>query len=182
MEHVSDTGNLEIRPATAADAAAACEVLRRCIAESCVRDHRNDAAVLDAWLGNKTPAMVGAWFVSSTNFPLVAQLHGRIVGVALLTRAGKLALCYVLPEAQRRGAGRAMLARMESTAREWGVKTLQLHSTVSAEAFFAAHGYNPSGNVRSPYGVDTLFFWKDLDASGAPSGQARKRFCNCNTA
>jgi GNAT superfamily N-acetyltransferase len=160
-------------------------VLRRCIAESCVRDHRNDATVLAAWLGNKTPATVASWFASATNFPLVALLDGDIAGVALLTRAGKLALCYVLPEAQRRGAGKALLACMEGTAAEWGVKTLQLHSTASAEAFFAARGYIPSGNVRSPYGVDTVFFWKPLDAEpeagGAPSTQ-RKRFCNCNTA
>lgn len=177
--------HLEIRPAGAADAVAACAVLRRCITESCVRDHRNDTAVLAAWLGNKTPAMVASWFASATNFPLVALLDGHIVGVALLTRAGKLALCYVLPEAQRRGAGKALLACVEATAAEWGVKTLQLHSTASAEAFFAARGYLPSGNVRSPYGVDTVFFWKPLGAEpdAAPSGeQKRKRFCSCNTA
>lgn len=175
--------NLEIRQATAADAATACEVLRRCIVESCVRDHQNDAAILEAWLGNKTPAMVAGWFASSTNFPLVALLDGRIAGVALLTRAGKLALCYVLPEAQRHGAGKALLACVEATAAEWGVKTLQLHSTASAEAFFAGRGYIQSGNVRSPYGVETVFFWKPLDAGAALSAeQKRKRFCNCNTA
>lgn len=179
------SAHLEIRHADAADAASACEVLRRCIAESCVRDHQNEAAVLAAWLGNKTPAMVASWFGSATNFALVALVDGRMAGVALLTRAGKVALCYVLPEAQRRGAGKAMLARMEATAAEWGVKTLQLHSTASAETFFAGHGYIASGNVRSPYGVDTVFFWKplgaDADAGAAPSAQ-RKRFCNCNTA
>ena len=31
-------------------------------------------------------------------------------------------------------------------------------------AFFAAHGYVDAGKVRSPYGVETTFLWKQLDA------------------
>jgi hypothetical protein len=39
-----------------------------------------------------------------------------------------------------------------------------------------------SGHVRSPYGVDTIFFWKQLDRGAAPDASQRKRFCNCNSA
>lgn len=172
--------SLEIRLAASTDAFAACNVLRRSISECCVLDHRNDDAILNAWLGNKTPQMVASWFSSPTNFSLVAVIDGEVAGVALLTGAGKLALCYLLPEARGKGAGRALLARMEEQACSWGVKALQLHSTASGAAFFAAHGYVDAGKVRSPYGVDTSFFWKQLDNSSGEPVAGRKHFCNCN--
>jgi putative acetyltransferase len=173
----------EVRVAVAADAEAACNVLRRSIAECCVVDHHNDPAILGAWLGNKTPQMVESWFVSPTNFSVVAELDGAIAGVALLTGAGKLALCYVLPEARGRGIGKAMLARVEEQVQCWGVKALQLHSTATGHGFFAGRGYVDAGKVRSPYGVETIFFWKQLDAEGNPGDPTkRKRFCNCNSA
>jgi len=171
-----------VRVAVAADAGASCEVLRRSIAECCLADHQNDRAILDAWLGNKTPQMVESWLVSPTHFSVVAELDGAVVGMALLTGAGKLALCYVLPEAQGRGLGKAMLARVEQQVLSWGMKALQLHSTATGQGFFAGLGYTEAGKVRSPYGVETIFFWKQLDVSaddGADTGK-RKRFCNCN--
>jgi GNAT superfamily N-acetyltransferase len=176
--------SLEIRIATADDAAAACAILRRSIAECCVLDHKNDPAVLEAWLGNKSPEMVTSWFASASNFSIVAVQAGEVLGVALLTRAGKVALCYLLPEARGRGIGKALLERLEVQAAEWQIKALQLHSTASAEGFFTGHGYLASGAVRSPYGVDTTFFWKQLGAVAAddPDKPQRKRFCNCNSA
>ena len=160
-------------------------MLRRSIAECCVLDHKNDSVILDAWLGNKTPQMVANWFSSPTNFSLVATDGGEVIGVALLTGAGKLALCYLLPEAQGKGAGKALLNRMEQQACSWGVKALQLHSTATGSDFFASQGYVHSGKVRSPYGVETIFYWKQLDTGmgtddpAAPEAK-RKRFCNCN--
>lgn len=182
--------SLEIRIAALEDAVAACNVLRRSIAECCVLDHKNDPAILGAWLGNKTPQMVASWFESPTNYCVVALNDGEVIGVSLLTGAGKLALCYLLPEARGIGAGKAMLARVEETAANWGVKALQLHSTATGAEFFASHGYIRAGRVRSPYGVDTTFFWKQLDGRDAPpaegatdgEGRPRKRFCNCNSA
>ncbi|MEC5160601.1 GNAT superfamily N-acetyltransferase [Janthinobacterium sp. CG_23.3] len=172
--------SLEIRIATSTDAFEACGVLRRSITECCRLDHQDDPAILEAWLGNKTPQMVAGWFASPTNFSLVAVESGAVVGVALLTRAGKLALCYLLPEARRQGVGRALLARTEAQAREWGIKALQLHSTATAESFYAGQGYSAGGSVKSSYGVETIFFWKQLDAGAAGVDAKRKRFCNCN--
>jgi len=171
-----------IRPAVPQDADAACAVLRRSISECCVLDHGGDPAILAAWLGNKTPAVVASWFGSPTNVSLVAVRDDTVVGVALLTAAGKLALCYLEPEALGQGAGKALLATMEARAVALGMKTLFLHSTATAEGFFASHGYRRDGNVRAPYGIDTVLFWKPLaDNAAAPDSQ-RKRFCNCNAA
>jgi GNAT superfamily N-acetyltransferase len=170
--------SIEIRIAVAGDAFAACDVLRRSIIECCVEDHRDDPAILAAWLGNKTPEMVASWFASDRNFSIVAIDDGVLVGVALLTRGGKLSLCYLLPQALRHGAGTALLARLEAQAHEWGIKSLQLHSTATAAAFYASCGFIASGKVKSPYGVETTFFWKSLE----PGADTRRtRFCNCNT-
>lgn len=173
--------SLEIRIATSTDAFEACNVLRRSITECCSLDHRDDPVILDAWLGNKTPQMVASWFASPTNFSLVALEGGVLVGVALLTRAGKLALCYLLPEARGRGVGKALLERIEVQANEWGVKALQLHSTATGAEFYAARGYVRSGTVKSPYGVETVFFWKQLAADTFSGDPQRKRFCNCQS-
>ncbi len=178
--------SVEIRIATAADAFAACAVLRRSITECCVADHRNDPLILDAWLGNKTAQTVAGWIASSSNCCFVALEREQVVGVALLTRAGKICLCYLLPEAQGRGLGHALLKRVEQQAAAWDIKTLQLHSTVSAEAFYARQGYLRSGLVKASYGVDAVLCWKELNADGestvAGADPRRKRFCKCNSA
>lgn len=169
-----------IRPATSGDAVAACAVLRRAITECCIADHKNDLSLLQAWLGNKTPQMVATWFASATNYALVASDSDEVVGVGLLTRAGKVALCYLLPAVQGRGIGKALLAGLEMQARLWEIKATKLHSTATAQGFFLHQGYYTADRVRSPYGIDTVLLWKPLDPSITPEDIKRKRFCNCN--
>lgn len=173
---------IEIRIAVPEDAATACAVLRRSITECCVQDHRHDPAILSAWLGNKTPQNVASWLVSPCNHTLVAECGGAVVGVALITQAGKLSLCYVVPEALHSGAGKALLAGAEAQARAWGISVLRLHATATARDFFARHGYLNAGKEKSCYGVECDFFWKKLDTvqDGAEGGSPRKRFCNCS--
>ncbi len=172
--------SIEIRIAVTDDAAAACQVLRRSIIECCVQDHQHRPEVLDAWLGNKTPDNVATWFASPSHHALVALREGSIVGVALLTQAGKLCLLYVLPEALHIGAGKALLAGIEAQAKTWGVSVLRLHSTATARAFYTRHGYIHAGKEKSCYGVETDFFWKKLNAEQGDADGARKRFCSCS--
>lgn len=169
-----------VRTATPDDASAACVVLRRSILECCAQDHRNDSEILDTWLGNKTPQNVSTWVSSPTNYTLVAERDGELVGVALLTQAGKLSLCYVLPEAQHSGVGKTLLAGAEAKAREWGIGVLTLKSTAGAREFYARNGYTNAGRDKTCYGLECELFWKKLNA--APHGEAPsgKRFCSCN--
>lgn len=170
--------DIVVRPAVPGDSAGACAVLRRSITECCTRDHEHRPEILTAWLGNKTPQNVGAWFCLPTNFALVALHDDVVVGVALLTQAGKLSLCYVVPEALHCGIGKALLHGLEAQARAWGISTVRLHSTASASAFYARNGYTQDGVEKSCYGVECTFFWKQLDAPRCGEG-VRKRFCNC---
>lgn len=171
---------ITIRTAAPGDASTACDVLRRSIVECCAEDHGNDRAVLDAWLGNKNPQTVAGWFASPTNCSLVAEMDGKVVGVGLVTQAGKLSLCYVLPEALHLGAGKALLHGLEQQARQWGVTTIKVNSTVTAHDFYARNGYVHDGRERSCFGLECDFFWKKLDQS-QPTDPAKKRFCGCSS-
>jgi GNAT superfamily N-acetyltransferase len=173
----------EIRQAAPADASAACALLRRSIEIGCKADHDGKPAVLEAWLGNKTAANVATWFASPSNHAIVAVGNdGALLGLCLLTQAGKVALCYVLPEALRIGVGRALLAAVEQQARAWSIKKLHLLSPPSASAFFERLGFVNAGKDTSCFGMESDLLWKSLDASCEPGagGAARKRFCNCN--
>jgi len=156
----------EIRTARPEDAAPACNVLCRSISECCTEDHRNDAAILSAWLGNKTPETVGSWFASPSNFSLVATVGNEVVGVAILTRAGKIVLCYVSPEMRFTGVGKALLLAMEEQAREWGLRSLQVVSTITAKSFYLRNGFVLGCTKTAAFGIEALSFSKKLSAGG----------------
>ena len=170
----------EIRQAQPDDAADACNVLRRSITQCCTQDHHDDPGVLQAWLGNKTPDNVASWIASPSNCMLVALRDGALVGVSLLTQAGKLSLCYLAPEALHGGLGKAMLDALEAQARQWDIKVVCLHSTATARDFFARNGYVLAGKEKSCYGVECDFFWKKLGAPTTDATTQSARFCNCS--
>ena len=167
--------NIEIRTARPEDAAAACNVLCRSIFECCVEDHHNDQAILAAWLGNKTPATVESWFLSRANFSVVALAGGAVVGVAIMTRPGKIALCYVAPEARFIGAGKALLQALEAQAREWGIRSIQVMSTITAKPFYLRNGFVCGDTAKAVFGIETTILSKKLSDDGYP----RKVPCGC---
>jgi len=171
---------IEIRIATLDDAGDACRVLRRSITECCGADHHGQPEVLANWLGNKTPDNVASWIASPSNYTLVAVRDGALVGIALLTQAGKVSLCYVLPEALHVGIGKALLQGVEAQARSWGISVLRLHSTAAGRDFYARNGYVLAGKEKSCYGVECDFFWKKLNVAANDAASPSKRFCNCS--
>ena len=78
---------MAIRDAAPDDAVAACHVLRESIARLCVADHRNDPAILNAWLANKTPEIVAAWAAQKGNSLLLAVEGDAILAVGSVTDA-----------------------------------------------------------------------------------------------
>jgi GNAT superfamily N-acetyltransferase len=132
---------MHIRPAQTADAAAACDVLRRSIAELCAADHGNDTQFLSRWLANKTPENVAAWISDPGNVVYVAIDAGAIVGVASMTRAGLITLNYVSPDARFKGVSKALLATLERKAADLGLTQCRLESTKTARRFYESAGY-----------------------------------------
>ncbi|UUZ53974.1 GNAT family N-acetyltransferase [Massilia sp. H-1] len=172
---------IQIRPAALHDAFDACHVLRRSITESCAIDHQQQPDILQSWLGNKTPENVASWIASPSNYTLVAVRDGQVVGVALVTQAGKLSLCYLLPgSATCLSIGKALLRAVEGQAREWGVSVLRLHSTATARLLRATTVTCSLTEEKSCYGVECDFFWKKLNADASNDQSQSKRFCSCS--
>jgi ribosomal protein S18 acetylase RimI-like enzyme len=144
---------IEIRAAVAADALAACEVLRRSIAELCVVDHSNDPEILGRWLANKTPEIVASWIARSDNSVLVAVEGDTILAVGSVTDEGEITLCYVSPDARFRGISRELLGALETRAAARGNERCTLHSTLTARRFYRAAGYTEDGPPDGKFGA-----------------------------
>jgi GNAT superfamily N-acetyltransferase len=144
---------LEIRTASLEDAVAACQVMRRSIAELCVPDHRNDQTMLNRWLSNKTPEVFASWIRQPDNSLLVALEGGNILAVGAVTDAGEITLNYVSPDARFRGVSRALLRALEARAAERGNARCTLTSTETARRFYRANGYVEDGLPVNSFGT-----------------------------
>jgi GNAT superfamily N-acetyltransferase len=161
----------QIRDAVPDDAAAACDVLRRSIAELCVADHRNDPAVLAAWLGNKTPENVASWIAQRESSVLVAVEGGAILSVGSVTDKGEITLNYVSPDARFRGISRAMLAALEARAIERGNARCTLVSTETARRLYLSAGYVEDGPPQRKFGTTSSYpMSKAIAAGGRDDG------------
>jgi GNAT superfamily N-acetyltransferase len=137
---------MKIRKAAPGDAGPASLVMRRSISELCLRDHENDPAILQSWLGNKTPEKFTEWAEAADDFCCVAVGDdGAILGVAYLARSGEIRLNYVSPDARFRGISSTLIAAMEAEAMRWGLTRLTLKSTATAHRFYLERGYRDEG-------------------------------------
>jgi GNAT superfamily N-acetyltransferase len=143
----------EIRDAVAEDAAAACEVLRRSIAELCLADRGGDPAIVARWLANKTPKIVASWIDEPGNSVMLAVDREVILVVGSVTKLGEITLNYVLPEARFRGVSRALLGALERRAIERGNTRCKLQSTQTARRFYLAAGYTEDGPAELKFGT-----------------------------
>ena len=132
---------MEIRDAHADDAPAACEVMRRSIAELCAADHGNDPTLLARWLANKTPETVAVWIVQPGNSLLLAVEDGAVLAVGSVTDVGEITLNYVSPDARFRGISRSLVQALEARAIARGCTGFMLTSTETARRFYRSAGY-----------------------------------------
>ena len=146
-----------IRDAVAEDTNAACQVLRRSIAELCIADHHNDAAILKAWLANKRPDIVASWIARSDNSMMVAVEGDTILAVGSVTDAGEIQLNYVSPDARFRGVSRALLNALENRATARGNRTCRLISTETARRFYLSADYVEDGPPQGKFGTTSSY-------------------------
>ncbi len=158
---------MEIRRARISDAEAICTVLRRSIVELCTADHRNDPAILEAWLASKTPDNVRRWIERPDNNLFVAAEEDAILAVGCVTDSGEITLNYVSPDARFRGVSKAMLAALEETARERGAERCALVSTETARRFYRSAGYIEQAPQASRFG-DKASYPMAKRLAGAP--------------
>ena len=151
---------LSIRDVCPKDAVAACEVMRRSIAELCAADHSDDPEILARWLSNKTPENVCTWIARQDATMLVAVKSDAIVAVGMFTDTGEILLNYVSPDARFSGVSRALEAR----ARKRGAILCRLESTETARRFYHSNGYVETGAATGKFGARSGYrMTKSLD-------------------
>jgi GNAT superfamily N-acetyltransferase len=147
---------MKVREAVLEDATAACLVMRRSISELCAADHRNDRAVLQRWLSNKTPETIRSW-IRPGNSLLVAVEGDGILAVGNVTDAGEITLGYVSPDVRFAGVSSALLNALEDRAAERGNAICTLQSTETARRFYLARGYSEDGPPAGKFGTTSAY-------------------------
>jgi len=99
---------------------------------------------------------------------IVGDVDGRIVALAAYRRAsGERASVHrvgVHPDLQRQGIGRAIMAELESRAREAGITSFYLDTSigqVAAQKLYTACGYTDVGHIVQS-GVECVLYEKNV--------------------
>ncbi len=132
-----------IRTAGETDLEAIWRVHKAAIEETCATRYGSD--VIGAWVERLKPE--GYRGVVQRGIVVIAEDDGTAIGFGQLDiAAGEIQAVYVLPIAQGRGVGAALLAHLEEVAMTHGHSRLTLQATLNAEAFYAAHGWRMTGH------------------------------------
>jgi len=88
---------------------------------------------------------------------VLARVDGEAVGTARLRsigdQTGKVERVAVRASQRGTGVGRAIMDRIESLARERGLKRLELHSQTRVEGFYESLGYETTSGVFEEAGI-----------------------------
>ena len=135
--------NFHIRPATIDDAPAISALLCAVVTQSCEADHEGEAEAIADWLSGFTPARLLEQ-LHNTSCHWLATQQDRVVGYAALDARGELTQLYVAANSQQQGIGIMLLTAVELSARDMGLSHIMLATTLTARAFFRAHGFIPT--------------------------------------
>lgn len=140
---------LSLRLARVHDVPAMARVHVAAVAHLCRTHYR--PAELARWT-NQGPSLYTALVRSAT--VVVAERNGVVVGFAAVSLAtGVVRAVYVHPGHAGGGVGARLLARIERSARVYGVRRLTLEATLNATAFYGRAGYRPLARTRSGLGL-----------------------------
>ena len=135
--------DFHIRAANADDAAAISAVIIAALRETNARDYpENVIRKIEQSFG---PAEVEEMLNRRKVF--VALREAQVIGTASLD-GRTVRTVFVAPSAQGQGAGKLLMAEIERAAREAGVETLAVSSSITAENFYLKLGFKP---VRDSY-------------------------------
>jgi N-acetylglutamate synthase-like GNAT family acetyltransferase len=136
IEPGRDTMAWRIRAARVEDADGISEIILSALRRTNAKDYTPE--IIARVERGFAPSMILDLLKARTVF--VALSNHRIIGTASLE--GKtVRSVFVAPELQGQGVGRRLMARVERTARENGVTTLAVPSSVTAEQFYAKLGF-----------------------------------------
>lgn len=116
--------------------------------------------------GRLVPPLV--WLAAEHGLALDAESQQSGIDDPRAARIGRMA---VLAPWRSRGVGEAMLAVLLEEARRLGWRKLQLHAQVSAQRFYARHGFVPEGPRFTEAGIVHQSMHRTLDAPTAVDGR-----------
>ena len=152
-----------VRRATLDDADAICDVHIRSIRELCAKDYTPQQ--IDSWTRYKSPENYRRGMSERGEVLFVAEIAGKIVGFSSLEK-DEITSVYIAPEGVGKGAGRALVEAAQSHARDQGVATIRLRSTITSIGFYLHMGYTRDQdtvfNLRDGVGIECVWMHKHL--------------------
>jgi GNAT superfamily N-acetyltransferase len=145
-------------------------VVRRSIEELCVNDYRNDPAVLQRWLENKTPENFQRWIADGRHLVIVAVGGSGILGVGMISNDGEIQLNYVSPDFRFQGVSKELIKAMEQHAQSAGLSEVRLLSSQSASRMYLALGYHLVAEQASRFGTLPGLLMRKKLAVDRPAG------------
>ena len=131
-----------IRPYRPADAAPLLAVFQDSVCRS-AHEHYSSAQ-LAAWAPDQTD--LRAWADRRASHPTwVAEAEGEAIGFIDLESDGHLDMLYVKAAFQGRGVASALLETVLSAARVQGLGRIFTEASLTAQPFFARHGFQVLG-------------------------------------
>ena len=118
-----------------------CRLVRDSIRRLYRADHKNDPSLLSNWPAERLSQKLALLMFAADSQGFVSMEEARIAGIAHITKAGQLTLCYVHPEQTAEGVGRLLLSEVERQAVDWDLPQLSRVSTQTVRKFYLAHGY-----------------------------------------
>lgn len=104
---------------------------------------------------------------------VIARDQNRLpIGTGRLTPERKIGRMAVLADWRRQGVGEAMLAALIEQARELGWPAVSLNAQVSAEDFYARHGFIPDGERFHEAGIEHQTMRRALQGATAVENAA----------
>ena len=152
-----------VRRATLDDADAICDVHVRSIRELCAKDYTPQQ--IESWTRYKSPENYRRGMTERGEVLFVAEVAGKTVGFSSLEN-DEITSVYIAPEGVGKGAGRALVDAAESLARDQGVGTVKLRSTLTSIEFYLHMGYTRDEDtifkLRDGVGLECVWMHKDL--------------------
>jgi predicted N-acetyltransferase YhbS len=151
--------SVEIRRATAVDAEGISRVVTRALRETNAKDYAPH--IIDRLVANFSPERVAVQIANRLTY--VALADGAIVGTASLSDS-VIKTVSMDPDHQGKGIGAKLMDVVERAARDRGIATLSVPSSITAQGFYARLGFVPVREAH--YGDErTIIMTKSVAAS-----------------
>lgn len=128
--------SISIRPALPLDSDEISQLIARSVTETNTDDYLAEILqqVVDSFTADRIRTLI------SERQMFVALDQDRIIGTAGLVD-GVVKSVFVSPDSQKKGVGAALMAHIESIAKEQSLTCLTLQSSLTAEGFYHKLGY-----------------------------------------